>query len=288
MVKLPHFKILSAHVVTAVTKVPVLNNLIKKCVIRFEEGSVVRISSGLAAGLLWRRYRHNVNAYWLGNYELSVQRRISLELKEEDVFFDIGANAGFFSLIAAKIVGERGSVIAFEPMPIHADAIEEQFRINKLNNCRCIPSAVGKLDGVRELIVPKRGDEKASLPTARLASTTGSINGNEEVMHSYYVNVTSLDSFVDREGLVPDLIKIDVEGGEGDVLHGGVDLIRSKRAPRILVETHGRDMAASVERQLIDAGYRFYDMYGKRIQNVLSEKHFIAYPPWVEIEPIMY
>src|SRR5690349_4263474 len=86
---------------------------------RYKEGSIVRIKHGYAAGFLWVRSHRYVNGYWIGHYELSIQRAITTLLKQGDTFWDLGANAGFFTLVAARLVGFEGKCVAFEPEPIN-------------------------------------------------------------------------------------------------------------------------------------------------------------------------
>lgn len=284
MIKKLKREILSAHLVSFATKVPILSTLLRHLARRFEEGSIVKISRGMAVGMLWKRYHRNVNAYWLGNYELPVQRRIALELNDGDTFFDIGANAGFFSLVAAKVVGKTGRVVAFEPVPVSAMVVREQFEINNLAQCTCVESAVGGSVGERVIVIPQGEDMKASLPKASLKEVDGEVHG-EKPEGSFLVEVTTLDSFVESEGVAPNLVKIDVEGGEAEVLAGGSGLINSGKAPRIIVETHGQETVNFIEKNLRSAGYRFFDMRGKPLQSLFAERHLLAYPPRFAEEP---
>jgi FkbM family methyltransferase len=270
----------STNFVARLGDIPIVNKLLRYFAHRYKDGSIVCIKRGYAAGMLWRRYHRYVNGYWVGIYELEVQKRIALELKEGDIFFDIGANAGFFSLVAAKIVGKAGQVVAFDPLPMNAQVIEEQFNINQLKQCRCICVALGRKEGMGELILPKTSKGEPSTSTAYLASVKLK---NDEIMDQFQISVTTLDDFLDREGLIPAFMKIDVEGAEHDVLHGGKKLLHSARAPRIFIETHGQDVAKKVNKQLCAAGYKFLSLKGDLLANGLTERHYLACPPSFDI-----
>lgn len=276
---------INASFVSNLGKIPLVSTLLRKIANRFPEGSIVRIRRGVAAGMLWKRYKRYVNGYWLGIYELPLQQRIALELKAGDTFFDIGANAGFFSLVAAKIVGKTGRVIAFEPLPMNARVVEKQFDINQLDYCGCVCTAISKEQGTCEFVWSRSAKGEPATSTAHLAGYR--IDGMEElIIDRCVVKVTSLDDFVTREGLFPDLIKIDVEGAEGDVLRGGRKLLYSNKAPRILMETHGEEIATDVDRQLREAGYRFFTVNGVPLADGLTERHYIAYPPLLDKAPL--
>ncbi len=72
--------------------------------------------------------------------------------------------------------------------------------------------------------------------------------------------------------------KIDVEGTDGDVLWGARDLLHSDRPPRILMETHGDEVAMDVNAQLKEAGYCFYTVEGEPLSDGLAERHYLACP----------
>ena len=71
------------------------------------------------------------------------------------------------------------------------------------------------------------------------------------------------------------------EGAEGDVLRGAKDLLKSNRAPRIIMETHGIAVANDVNNQLKEAKYNFFTMSGEPLKDGLTERHYLAYPPFI-------
>jgi predicted methyltransferase len=93
----------------------------------------------------------------LGLYEPDVAWFIYRLLRPGDVFYDIGANAGYFSLIAAKVIGSSGQVIAFDPVPKNAMTVREQVGLNGLGSrCRVESLAISDTDGAATFLVTRR------------------------------------------------------------------------------------------------------------------------------------
>lgn len=137
------------------------------------------------------------------------------------VLFDIGAHIGYFSAIAAHINGNSGSVYAFEPRPLNAGFFRRHMKINGFKNVTLFETAVGD------------SDREVKFDT-RHGSATGRVSGNGNIK----VTQVSVDRMV-KEGLLPapGFIKIDVEGGEIEVLKGLQYVISSAR-PAMIIATH--------------------------------------------------
>ena len=257
----------SASIISALGHIPVVAPILRWYARRYEEGSIVRIARGYASGMKWKRHHRYVNGYWTGVYEIGLQQALARELKKGDVFYDLGANAGFFSLLAAKLIGPQGRVFAFEPLPENIESIKEQIIINSLDFCELIPKAVSDRSG------------EIAFAAAHHASL-GSINVQREndVKEVLTVETVSLDEFV-LDHPRPDFIKIDVEGAEADVLTGAGTLLKSEDAPVLLIELHGRDKARKVEAILDSCGYQIADVSGNALTAGASgQDHIIAYP----------
>jgi FkbM family methyltransferase len=271
---------LKAKILTKIGNISLLGRLARKIGHIYREGSIVKISSGYASGMPCARYHNYVNGYWVGIYELPIQERITKELEKGIVFFDIGANAGFFSLVAARAVGDSGKVIAFEPLEMNYKVIKEHFRINNLSQCESRRVTLSDETSEREMILPRTKNGLPSVSTAFLSKKKNQLN-NGNVRERFQLSVTSMDEFIKREGIIPDLIKIDVDGAEGAVLRGAQKVLRSEKAPRILIEIHGNDAAMDVNDQLLKAGYRFSGISGNLLSNGLKERHYLALPPGI-------
>lgn len=201
------------------------------------------IRRGAAAGL-----RINLQgsrpSYVFGIAEPETQRLIGSWLRPGAVFYDLGANVGFFSLIASRLVGPDGHVYAFEPSPTTARALRANILRNGLGNVTVIEAAAGREDGSAWL---DPGDGEAS-QSARLLAEGG--RGGLEV------RVMAIDTFVREGARPPDVVKIDVEGAEEDVVLGMCATLASHR-PSVVCEIHQtlHTIEHPVETALREAGF---------------------------------
>ena len=254
-----------ARLVTAAGKLPVVGRALRWYAARYPDGSVVTIRTGLAAGYRWRRYRRYVNGYWIGQYELDIQHALQRELRPGDTFFDVGANAGFFSLVAARLVGPRGRCVAFDPAPENVASVREQIELNALSHCTAMEQAVGAAAG------------RATFSFSTPGDSTGHLGESAAGEASRTVEVTTLDEAARRHGR-PAFVKVDVEGAEVDVLRGASDLLATAR-PRWLIELHGDQQAAEARRVMDGAGYKLFTLEGTALPpSAPLPKHIIARP----------
>jgi FkbM family methyltransferase len=149
-------------------------------------------------------------------------------LRYVEIFIDIGANTGLYSLLSA-VKGPGVFVYSFEPVPRIYEALARNIHLNKLENCCANYYAIGDRDGNIDLFVP-RGE----IPTGATASTARSAELN--VGERITVPMVKLDTFVAREGINRvDLIKIDTETTEPRVIAGAKQTIARFR-PMIICE----------------------------------------------------
>jgi FkbM family methyltransferase len=196
------------------------------------------VRDGVGRGL--RMSLRNASAdYVVGTNELPVQWAVRDHLHDGDVFLDVGANIGFFSMVAARIVGPTGHVYAFEPVPANARCIDGNARANRFENIDVLCVAVGALDGDAPLLLCEHpGGATLALSDEPFDATT-----------TIDVHVVTLDRLV-AEGTIrrPTFVKIDVEGFEREVLDGMAAILRHHR-PSLLVELDAAtstDVAAKV------------------------------------------
>ncbi|MGH9419338.1 MAG: FkbM family methyltransferase, partial [Thermoanaerobaculia bacterium] len=95
--------------------------------------AVVRIRSGELRGWRWIA-GSSTHGCWLGTYEQHVQALFRKALRSGSVVLDVGANVGFFTLLASKLVGSSGHVYAFEPFPRNLYFLERHIHMNGLSN----------------------------------------------------------------------------------------------------------------------------------------------------------
>ncbi len=202
------------------------------------KGTIVPILQGPLRGKKWV-ISFSLHSFWLGSYEIEKQQLMARHIRAGDVFYDIGANVGFYTLFASHFVQGSGYVYAFEPFPANADLIDKHIQINHLSNCRLFRLAVSdKSDRVRF-------QEGLSDGMGRIDE-----QGNLEV------EAISLDTLIEREALRPaTILKIDVEGAELSVLKGASRLLQTQR-PRIFLATHGEIVHKQCEIFLREFGYQ--------------------------------
>ncbi|MGH7474752.1 MAG: FkbM family methyltransferase [Longimicrobiales bacterium] len=162
----------------------------------------------------------------LGTYERAQTEAFERLVEHGQVVFDLGAHVGYYSILAARRVGPTGTVIAFEPDPRNVRSLRRHARLNRAQRLRIVEAAVGDHEG------PAGFAAGTGTGTGHVVGAVGS-NGSTRA-----VQLTTIDHHVARAGLVPDLIKIDVEGAEAAVLRGGRRTLQSAR-PRLLLSTHG-------------------------------------------------
>ncbi len=156
-------------------------------------------------------------------YEPHVTAVIRRILQEGDVFLDLGANIGYFSMLASSIVKENGKVIAFEPNPQNLQLIFESKIVNGFPNLKVCPFAVSDREEI-------------------LRFTTVGSNGGVVTEHSadqkHYLLVQSvvIDESIDRERRI-DLIKMDIEAHEPAALRG-MEKLLGRLKPKLITEFH--------------------------------------------------
>lgn len=165
-----------------------------------------------------------------GDYERTAIDAFIRLLPTGGTVVDVGANIGVLSLLAAKAVGPRGTVVAFEPIRQNRELAASNAARNGIANVRMVDKAVGDTEGQLTLY---RSDSDCGTHSARPSSGT-----------SERVEVVRLDGWVSREGLTSiAALKIDVEGFDGFVLDGARRSVLAWR-PVILVEYVPRQLAA--------------------------------------------
>ena len=252
-----------------VKNAPVIGHVLHGLYLRafYQEAKVLTISGGPLVHKRWVRFMHTHNdRYVSGDYEQAVQMAIVSRLKPGMTFFDVGANAGFFSLLGATLVGQYGKVIAFEPHPVTAKQLRKQMAVNLVNNVSVVQAAVCDRVGT-DYLSNDTYSVMASLDRGRIARD------------SLLVNTTTLDhELASRRVPVPDLLKIDVEGAEIEVLRGAKDIITQQR-PTLLVEVHSSELAVAYDSAMMEFGYTTRSLAGSEISVAQSGERFVVSTP---------
>jgi len=165
------------------------------------------------------------NIFFLGEYEKAELKVLANHLKSGEVFLDLGANLGVFTLHASKIVGKSGKVISFEPFSINHNALVEHIRINNILNVKIEKLAVGSEPGSITLYLDESEDN--------LGMVTANYVENAVVEK---VEIVSIDQYLETHSQETiDFIKIDIEGFEYATLLGLENTLKEHR-PKILIE----------------------------------------------------
>ena len=196
-------------------------------------------------------------------------------LKKGDVFFDIGANIGLFSLNASKVVEKEGKVYSFEPAPTTFLRLKENIEINQYKNVVIENVGLSEKKDKLKFNVSVSGYDAWNSFTK--LNDVGEFNSIE-------VPVISLDSYIQENKISRiDLIKIDVEGWELFVLKGVTNLLKSDNAPVLMIEfTETNTFAAGYYcGELFDYvksfGYEWYS-YNVETNELIKEQKKLHYP----------
>ena len=185
------------------------------------------IQHGAGSGL-----RFNCNGghpgYLLGTSEPTEQDFVCRRLHLGEVFYDIGANIGFYSTIAGRLVGPQGRVVAFEPDPVCATQARLNADLNAFDHVTVVVAAVSDKPGAMRM---QRGEDVGQGSAHnRLAAASDSTG--------IPVRVVTVDGWrAENDASPPTFVMIDVEGAEIDVLRGMLTTIRDYK-PLILCEVH--------------------------------------------------
>jgi FkbM family methyltransferase len=168
-------------------------------------------------------YIGNFIYYW-GCWEPDESWVLRALLRPGDVFVDVGANVGYFSLLAASIVGPTGGVIAFEPTPSTLEVLRQNVALNGLKNVQIRGEAV--LDRECTVTISQPHDANTG---------ANSIRPQQGHTPSWQVPAVRLESALPADMTVR-LLKVDVEGADLHVLRGFEQRLREVNAPLVMCE----------------------------------------------------
>lgn len=226
----------------------------------------VRVRIG-AHGWLFVRLDSSIGRSILatGDFDPAVRRAIAARLRTGDAFVDVGANVGFYTLIAREVVGDAGAVLAFDVDPRPAGLLERTVRVNGWRNVRLLRAAVG--DGRTRLeLLPRAdcghtrvrsipaGDPRPGLPSTTLDSQRELLGGRRLAC-----------------------LKIDVEGHELEVLRGAQQLL-SENLPAVICEVRPEHRDAAVE-LMAGLGYSAMELAAAHDPTLVFEPVHPARPP---------
>ena len=177
-----------------------------------------RIPFGVLRGRRWQ-FNSSVPSCAFGIYEQHIAAVLQSRLRKRGVFFDIGANVGYYTLFASTLIGNSGKVVAFEPEPENMRMLEEHIKINGCTNVIPVQKALSDAPDILLFDGTKRSMCKLS--------DSGNIK----------VECTTLDTFILESGVSPEILKMDIEGAEIRALRGA-DNCLSEIRPEIILSVH--------------------------------------------------
>ncbi len=173
-----------------------------------------------------------------GDWDSAVGDVLRKRLKPGMTFVDAGANVGFFSLLAAKLVGPQGKVISFEPNPSAFDALRANVALNGFTWIDPHRKGLFDHDGMGEIFIPEANCGAATM-------RPGGQNG-------VTVPLVRMDEVVSEK---VDLLKIDIEGAEVAALRGANGLLSRPDAPTVICEVSEYSLRA-----MSSSHYELYDL----------------------------
>jgi FkbM family methyltransferase len=179
-------------------------------------------------------------------------------VKHSKVFFDIGSNIGYYSLLASSITNKAMSVYAFEPMPDAFNLLKQNIDINGFTNIKAFQLALSNSTGEATFyLIPNKKFENFPQLTG-----DGGLNKNhsgKRTTINFDVKINTLDTITDENlnGAIIDLIKLDTEANEHFVLQGAKNVIRTHR-PIIQCEILKNEIEVELANILIETNYIYY------------------------------
>ncbi len=193
------------------------------------------------------------------DFEPITKNVIIENINDGDIFLDVGANFGYFSIIASRYVGPNGKVISFEPSSETFTIL--QHNTSKLKNIEIYKTALGSKQETKHFF--HANDYVNSGFTKSPFQNPSEYSGND-------LSVTTLDKFIKGKVKKVDFIKCDVQGDDIDVLIGAKDTIQSNNNLKLIVEWAPTWMKS--------AGYDLNDL--PKILKELGFKDIIVVDDW--------
>lgn len=204
------------------------------------------------------RYNYTL-ALFVGRYDRLLRKVLRNEIKPGMTVLDLGANIGVHTLLAARLVGEKGRIFAFEPAPGNYGLLVRNLAVNGYTNVIPVKSAVSNRSGQVRLFLNEEQSGRHNI--------YDHYHQNERAVT---VDSISLDEFFKDKDSRIDFIKMDIEGAEMAALEGMGNLIRENRNLKLITEFSPgllRSAGTSPEEFLIrltQYGFKIYDVNAKR------------------------
>lgn len=213
-----------------------------------------------------RPYSLYISGY-IGNDDLFITRYIINNLRKGDTFLDVGANIGFFTLLASVIVGENGKVYSFEPIPNTYKYLETN--VSNKQNVEIYKLGIHNKPGLHEILdFGAYNNFYNSLgEKAKLVSQLSDLRhgGNTETL---MIRTITLDEFCTQNNVIPNIIKLDTEDTEDLILSTSINTLE-KYKPEVIFEMFNLSVQEGRLQKIISSfssmGYSCYQFCGDEI-----------------------
>jgi FkbM family methyltransferase len=190
----------------------------------------------------------------LGLYEPETAAFLCDQFRKDMTFLDIGSNAGYFTLLGSKCVGEVGITISFEPITLNCTIIESHLQANKINNVKVERLAISDTTGEVKFNVEKN-NENSHISNVIIT------HAESDLREVLIVKTLTLDEYIETHKIKPDVIKIDDEGSEVAVLRGALECLRVYK-PTCIISLHSKECPDGCIEILDGLGYSFDRLAG--------------------------
>jgi FkbM family methyltransferase len=207
--------------------------------------------------------------FWYGSYENQYTQFLLRLLRPGYVFFDIGANIGYYGLTAAAKIGSSGKVHCFEPASQLFQRIQKNIALNRFENI--LANQVAVSDGMDKMkLYLSSGDNLGMTGLTKASNFSGIEELTETIILDKYIQIHDLKRV--------DIVKIDIEGHEMAALRGMTTMI-DRFKPLLLIEVLKTPLMRydqsprDIYRFLLSKGYQPYDLQAKnKLVKIVSEE----------------
>jgi FkbM family methyltransferase len=196
-------------------------------------------------------------------YEPDQTEIVKKVVRSGDIVIDVGAHVGYYTLLFAQIVGNKGKVYAFEPDPKNFQLLKKNVEVNEFQNVVLEQKAVSNKNGETQLFIDKENRAENRIYDARMNDTNESIQIKSIRLDDYFQDLEEEINF----------IKIDAEGSESGIFYGMDSIIKKNPNLKIiteyfpfLIKKFGLEPKKFIH-ILLDLGFQLYDILDKNKTN---------------------
>ena len=224
------------------------------------------------------QYRGTAPIYF-GSYALVLIEAMKKILRPGDIFFDVGANIGYLSAVAAGLVGTDGEIHSFEPVPAYFARLSRLAQLNPDYRIIANSCAAGDANGHAKIYVTQEAGQNTMVPLYKSAM---------EIVSAIDVPVVRLDSYIEDRGIGRvALIKIDAEGYELPILEGLSGYFeRSSYRPAVICEVAPR--AYSLMRRHVSDLAAFMAQFGYAARDLIDSSKFVELKSLKNVEDVLF